>query len=424
MSKLKISKLKSGLPVFLADVPGAKTATVLIMFKTGSKHETRRQSGLSHFLEHMFFKGTVKRPSTLVLSSELDSLGCEFNAFTSKEYTGYYVKAAKDKINKSLDIVSDMLLNSKFEQEEIDRERGVIIEEMNMYEDNPLMDIEDVFEKLLYGNTPAGWGTIGFKENLLCFKRQDFLDYYNSQYGKNSAFLLVAGGVNKDVVKQAEKFFAGLADNKFKEKLKVVEKQTKPQLLVKYKKTDQAHIALGVRTLAYGHKDNYNLKLLSIILGGSMSSRLFTELRERRGLAYYVRAKNEVYSDTGYLFARAGVPLNKVEKSVAILLKEFKKISTELVTEAEIKRAKSFLLGNMAINLESSDDLAQWYAGQVIMEKDIVSPEEFAKNIKKVTAKDILRVAKNLIKNQTLNLAIIGKIEKAQEKRISTKLHF
>lgn len=424
MNKLKISKLKSGLPIFLADVPGSKTATVLVMFKTGSKYESRAQSGLSHFLEHMFFKGTVKRPSTLILSSELDSLGGEFNAFTSKEYTGYYVKAAKDKINKSLEIVSDMLLNSKFEQEEIDRERGVIIEEMNMYEDNPLMNIEDVFEQLIYGDTPAGWSTIGFKENLLRFKRQDFVDYYNSQYGKNSAFLLVAGGINKDIMATAYQFFSGLADNKFVKKARVIEKQFKPQILVRYKNTDQAHMALGVRALAYNHKDNYNLKVLSIILGGSMSSRLFTELRERRGLAYYVRAKHEVYSDSGYLFARAGVPLDKVEESLTVLLKEFKKIATESVSEVELKRAKNFLLGNMAINLESSDDLAQWYAGQAIMEKDIVSPEEFARNIKKVTTKDILRVAKNLIKNQTLNLAIIGKIEKAQEKKILNQLHF
>lgn len=424
MANLKISKLKNGLPVFLANIPGAKTATVLVMFKTGSKHETREQSGLSHFLEHMFFKGTKKRPTTLSLSSELDSLGGEFNAFTSKEYTGYYVKAAKDKVGKSLDIVSDMLLNSKFDQEEIDRERGVIIEEMNMYEDNPLMDIEDVFETLLYGDCPAGWGTIGFKENLLRFKRQDFIDYYNSQYGKNSAFLLVAGAVDKNINKQAEKFFTGLSDNKFVKKQKVVEKQSKPQLLVKYKKTDQAHLALGLRAFAFGHKDNYNLKLLSIILGGSMSSRLFTELRERRGLAYYVRAKHEAYSDSGYLIARAGVPLDKVEESLAVLLTEIKKMSKALVTEAELKRAKNLLLGNMAINLEASDEVAQWYASQAIMEKKITSPEEFAKNVKKVTAKNILRVAQTLIKNNSLNLAIIGKIEKAQEAKILQQLHF
>lgn len=423
MNKIKISKLKNKLPLLFIPMQGTKTVTVLVVVKTGSKNETKLESGLSHFIEHMFFKGTPRRPNTLALASELDALGGEYNAFTSKEYTGYYIKAESHKLPQALDIVSDMLLNSTFSAEEIERERGVIIEEVNMYEDNPMAQIEDIFEELLYGDTPAGRFTIGTKENIKSFQREDFMRYLKTQYGVNSTFVVIAGNTSsKEVSKEANKAFAQYPINKFRRKEKLVEKQKAPALKIKIKPTDQSHLCLGVRTFPAGHKDEFAAKLLAVILGGSMSSRLFIELRERRGLAYYVKTHNEYYTDSGYLVTQAGVPKDKLEESVRLIIEAYREIATEEVSRAELKRAKDLYSGRLAIQLEASDDVANWYASQAVMERQLINSDQFLKKIKAVTVQDIRRVAKNIFVDKGLNLAVIG--SRADEKKLRSILKF
>lgn len=416
--------LSNGLKLITAPMQGTKTVTVLVMVGTGSKYENRVNNGISHFLEHMFFKGTKKWPDTLALSSALDSLGAEFNAFTGKEYTGYWVKTEAAKIEKAVAIVSEMLLNSKFSAVEIDREKGTIIEEINMYLDNPLMYLEDIFENCMYGDTPAGWDTIGIKENILRFKREDFLTYLNTQYGTHNTLICLAGNVGKlNSNKIASRYFA---DKKFKErgqdfqeKAPVAIAQSSPRIKISYKATDQAHLSLGVHAYAYNHPARTALKLLSIILGGSMSSRLFINLRERQGLAYYVRTETEAYTDSGYLTTRAGVPLNKIEQAVSIILQEYKKIKTTAVPAAELKRAKDILKGRMNIQLEASDDMANWYGRQAIMLDTIkrtdkrlkdgpATPEKYLREIDRIRPADIKRVAQEIFVNKHLNLAVIG----------------
>lgn len=407
--KLKKIILSNGLPVFLLKIPSSKSATVLAMFKTGSKYENRKNSGLSHFLEHMFFKGTKNRPTTKDISGELDSIGAEFNAFTGKEYTGYYIKSQQAKFDVALDVLSDMLINSKFDQEEIDRERGVIIEEMNMYEDNPMMYIEDVFEACLYGDTPAGWDTIGFKKNILNLNRQDFLDYYNSQYGPNGSAIFIAGNFSENKIKKdLEEKFGGFRKNKYKNKGRVLEKQKSPNLKIKNKKTDQITLSLGFRSFAAGHKDETTLKLLSIILGGSMSSRLFIELRERRGLAYYVRSSTEFYSDCGYISVQAGIPKNKLEEAVKVILNEYKKLKDELVDKKELQKAKDLLTGKLVVGMEGTDDFTTWYGRQFPFTSKFLSPDEFLKKFKKISDQNIQKVANKIFVNNNLNLAVIG----------------
>jgi predicted Zn-dependent peptidase len=401
--------LSNGLPVFFIKMPTVKSATILTMFKTGSRYENRKNSGLSHFLEHMFFKGTEKRPSTLNISSELDSIGADFNAFTGKEYTGYYVKTQKSKFSVAVDVLSDMLINSKFDQEEIDRERGVIIEELNMYENNPMMSIEDVFESCLYGDTPAGWDTIGFKENILNLQRKDFVKYYKSQYGVNGSAVFVAGNLSEEKIKkELEEKFKDLNKNDYKEKAKLVEKQKTPKLKIKSKKTDQINLALGFRAFPYGHKDKNILKLLSVILGGSMSSRLFIELRERRGLAYYVRSGTDFYSDSGYIDVKAGVPKKKLKEAIELILNEYKRLKEELVSEEELQRAKDLLSGKLIVNMEGTDDYTTWYGSQFPFTNKFSSPDEVIDKFKNISKKDIKRVANNLFVEESLNLALIG----------------
>lgn len=414
MNTYKKSVLSNKIPILTIPVKGAKATTAMVVFKTGSKNENVANSGISHFLEHMFFKGTKKRPSALAISSDMDTLGGEYNAFTNKEYTGYWFKIANNKLDKALEILSDMLFNSLFDSEEIEREKGVIIEELNMYEDNPRMHIEDIFESCLYGNTPAGWETIGTKKNILDFKRHDFINYLESQYGTKSAYIILAGGIKAGDRQLVEKLFHTLKVNKYVVKPAVIENQKAPQMEISHKKTDQAAMSLGVRAFPVGHPDEFKLKLLSVILGGSMSSRLFINLRERNGLAYYVSTIVEAYSDSGYLTTSAGVPASKMEKAIKIILAEYKKTTKELVPAKELKRAKDMLQGRVLLQMEASDNLANWYARQAIYRKNIITPSEMMKKIKAVTPKQIRELARRIFVNKNLNLALIGnlKVEK------------
>jgi len=421
---MKYTTLGNKMAYISAPLSGTETITALVVIKTGSKYESRRENGLSHFLEHMFFKGTSKRPTALSLAAELDGVGGEYNAFTSKEYTGYWIKVSGDKTEIALEIVSDMLLNSKFEAEEIEREKGVIIEEINMYEDNPLMKIEDVFETCLYGDTPAGWDVAGTVANVKSFKRQDFMNYFTRQYGASSATLILSGNVPKNADALVKKYFLNFTKNTWKDKVKVKENQKNPAVLSVHKKTDQVTLALGVRTQAIGHKEEFTIKLLSIILGGSMSSRLFSEVRERRGLAYSVRTSTEFYSDSGYLATTAGIKLGHEEEVVNIIINEYKRISEELVPDEELKRAKDMIRGRLAISLEASDDLANWYGRQAILRKKYLSPADYIKEIEKIKPADLRRVAKKIFIVKNLNLALIGPLTSKKEASLKKALKF
>lgn len=417
-------QITAGRPLVLKiPLDNCPTFTALIMVAVGSKFETERQSGLSHFLEHMFFKGTVKRPSTLAISSELDAIGGEFNAFTGKEYTGYYVKCSADRAEVALDVLSDMLLNSQFANEEIKREKGVIIEEINMYQDNPMMHLEDVFERSLYGDTPAGRDTAGSKETVNSFQQSDFLDYWNSYYGRSRTVICLAGNLPEQLDNLLNKYFIQWPDQPvFQDKLPVIEHQDQPHLLVVNKDTDQTHLALGVRSFPYGHEQELPVKLLSIILGGSMSSRLFLQIRERQGLAYYVRTNIESYTDSGYLVTSAGIKKEALSLAVTTIINEYKKLTEELIDQSELARVKNFISGRLALGLEGSDDLAQWYARQQVLrlaqnktQTDLKNPAEYLAEIQAISAEQIREAARLVFVNQGLNLAIIGQVDNQTE---------
>jgi predicted Zn-dependent peptidase len=414
--------LKNGLRIISLPNPASITTTALLVVKTGSKYEKAKENGLSHFLEHLFFKGTKKRPSALSLSSDLDSLGSEYNAFTSKEYTGYYIKTAPGFLNKSLDILADMLINPLFPQEEVEREKGVIIEELKMYEDNPLMHIEDVFETCLYGDTPAGWEIIGTEENIKSFSLPLMQSYYNRQYGGKSMTLILSGALKDKDIKLASNLFSLAKDNSWQDKLAVKDEQLKPKMRLVRKKIDQVNLSLGVRAFAVDHPQEIAAKLLSLILGGSMSSRLFISVRERKGLAYYIKNMFEQYSDSGYMTTQAGVPLEKLEEAIKIIIDEYKLIAEKGVSDNELKRTKEMAIGRLKLSLEGSDDLANWYGKQAIMRKKFISPDEYIKKIKALSPKKVNQVAKELF-FQPLNLALIGNISSKKEDNLSKLLN-
>lgn len=401
--------LPNGLRVILAPMKEAATATVLITTATGSRYETKKENGLSHFLEHMFFKGTKKRPTALSISEELDAVGGEYNAFTSKDRTAYYAKVDAKHTEMALDIVSDIFLNSTLPAEEIDRERGPILQELNMYEDTPVRHIGDVFEMLLYGEHPLGRDIIGTRENIKGFKRADFIRYLNRAYVASNVVVGIAGNFDVAWAKEViERDFSGMRTGKNPERKRIIERQKAPAIRLQKKKTDQTHFILGVRTFDFSHEDRYVLAVLSTILGGGMSSRLFMAVRERRGLAYSVHTGTDAYHDAGYLATQCGVEHENLEKTIRVILDEYRRIREEIVPEKELVKAKEHIKGSMAMHLESSDDIVSFLVDQEALKGEIILPEERFAKIDAVSSEDIRRVAEMIFCPERLNLASIG----------------
>ncbi len=401
--------LPNGMRVITVPMHDTKSLTLLVLFGTGSKYETRSTSGISHFLEHLFFKGTKRRPRPGQVHQELDDVGAEHNAFTSKELTGYWVKVDSRRFDLALDIVSDILLDPLFDAKEIEKERGVILQEMSMYMDSPMRRVHEVFESLLYGDQPAGWETIGTKEIISSLKRTDFAKYRESQYVGSNAVVIVAGNFVEDTAsKRIHQVFSKIKKGSPKPKLKVREAQKNSQVSIEYKDTDQSHVVIGVRGYTMFDEDRYAASLLATILGGKTSSRLFREIREKRGLAYALMADAEHYTDSGYLSVYVGTPHDKLKEVVRRVVEAFGKIRDEGVSERELARAKDFYRGHLAIGLESSDEVASFFGTQELFKKTLMAPEAVMERIQAVTTKDLQRATDFMFRLEKLNVAIIG----------------
>lgn len=394
--KIIKSKLENGIRLVEAPMPGTETVTVLVLVRTGARNEAKDIAGISHFLEHLMFKGTKKRPNTKIISEELDRVGGVFNAFTGEEFTGYWAKVGKNHIDLVLDILSDMLENSLLKPSEIERERGVILEEIKMYKDMPMQYISRLFEKLLYGGQPV----IGNQKTVKSFKRQDFINYFDKQYKTQDIVICIAGNFGR-IGRLPFRFKAGKAQGK----LEIREVQAKPKILLHKKQTDQTHLCLGVRAYGLFHPDRYALALIASILGGMMSSRMFISIRERQGLAYYIKTTIEQYTDCGYLVTQAGVDHNKIEQTISAIMKEYKKAGR--VSKLELDKAKENIKGKLLMGLESSDAVASFIAGQELLTGKILTPQQISARIDKVSPQDIKRVAEDIFQEDKLNLCLI-----------------
>jgi len=409
METIKKFTLPNGLRLLFIPQPSSLATTVLVLVAAGSKYETKEINGLSHFLEHMCFKGTKKRPNQLAIASELDGMGAEYNAFTSREYIGYFAKAANEKFDQILDIVSDMYLNPIFDPKEIDKERGPIIEEINMYEDLPMRRVQELFLELVYGDQPAGWNIAGNKENIRKLTRDDFLKYRDEHYVANATVVVVAGGFGRnDIEKKVGAAFSTMGSGKKSPKVPVFEKQDFPQSLVTFKESDQTHLVLGFRAFPLHDKRRFALEVLADILGGGMSSRLFQKIRTEMSAAYYVNASVDLYTDHGLIMMSAGVDHAKTEEVIKAAIEEFSKLKKYEVGRDELNRAKEHLIGHLFLSLESSDELAGFYGGQEILGLPILTPKELAARIQKVTATEIKKIAEEIFIPDRLNLAVIG----------------
>ncbi len=419
----KKKTLKNGLRILVVPVPDAPSVTVMSMVATGSEYETKDKNGISHFLEHMFFKGTDKRPKSVDIAKEFDEIGAEHNAFTSNEVTAYYGKASYNNFPKMLDVIADMYLNPTFPEAEMQREKGVIIEEINMYEDQPQRRVHEIFQDLLYGDTPFGRTILGPIKNIKEMKREDFLNYRKTHYVASRTLVVVAGNIKAgDAIKKIEKAFSKVAVGKSVKKDKIIEKQSAPKIKIKDKKTDQTHLVIGVRSFGLHDKRMPILKVLSSVLGGGMSARLFQKMREELGICYYVKSSINDLTDHGNFVVWAGVDKSRLKEATSGILEELKRLKTEEVSKNELKKAKDYMIGQMYLNMESSDDLAGFYGFQEIMGEKIKTPKEVEKGIQKVTAKDIKKLAKELFINKNLNMAIVGNVE--DEVSLKKLLHF
>jgi len=401
--------LKNGLRIITLSQKNTRAVTVLVLVKTGSKYEEKKISGISHFLEHSLFKGTKKRPSPMAVAEPLDKIGGIYNAFTGEDYTGYFAKVESSHFRLALDWISDIYQNSILPKNEIEKERRVIIEEINMYLDTPSVYIGDLWKKLLYNDQPAGWNIAGTKETVERMSREEIRNYMKSQYTASNTIVCIAGRINsKEAVLQAKKYFSKIRTSLPKNKVPVFEKQNRPKLLVHYKKTDQTHLALGVRAYNLFHPMRYAQRLLAVILGGMMTSRLFSRVRVKLGLAYYIKTEVDSDPDVGSLYTLAGINNRKVEEAVSVILEEYKKIRNKKVPKEELRKAKDYVKGITSLSLESSDALASFYGLQELLENRILTLEEKFKLIDRVTSEDILKVAKSIFKPFNLNLALIG----------------
>ncbi|MFA6197740.1 MAG: pitrilysin family protein [Patescibacteria group bacterium] len=402
--------LKNGLRLITVPLKDATTVTLLVLTKVGSRHEPPSVNGVSHFIEHLMFKGTTRRPTTRDISKELDAVGAEYNAFTGKDHTGYYIKIEANKLPMALDVLSDMLQHSKFDKAEIDRERGVIVEEINMYEDNPIMFIEDIFESTVFGKQhPLGQMIAGPRQVIRTVTRREILSYRDRHYHTRNMVVVMAGKIPPRSAQMITRAFNHLNIAKtHPAPATSLTKQTIPRLIIMSRTTEQIQLCLGFLALSMYDSNIYALALLSVILGGNMSSRLFINIREKRGLCYFIKASANGYEDTGTFVIQAGLDKSRLDQAVAAILDELKRVKDAVVTAEELKQAREYLRGRMLLDLEDTGHLASWYGQQEIFKKKILTPEERYRKLEAVTAGQIQRVANSIFRRSALSLALIG----------------
>ena len=434
-----IFTLTNGLRVIFINTEAFPTLTTLLLIGAGSRYENKKNNGVAHFFEHMAFKGSNKYPNSFVISSTIEALGGVFNAYTSKDHTGYWIKGLNEDFETIVDVLSDMILNPLLLSEEIEREKGVIAEEINMYEDTPYRKVGELFETLLYEGTSLGFDIAGTKETISSFDKNTFVEYMKKLYHPKNAVLVVAGGFKnyfpevvsvpngkKSKKNDVFKYYLDIVEKRFLPwsagskivPTEVQEAQSNPQIRTKYKKTEQAHVCLGFRTFSYFDSRKYVLSILSTILGGGMSSRLFMEVRERRGLCYYISTGRELYSDVGNVVTQAGITnsTDKVKEALKVIWGEHLRMAKGDVKDEEISKAKEAIKGRLFLSMEDSFNVASFYGNKKLLEEKVESPEQIVRRIEAVTKDEVISLAKQIFVPQKLNVAIIGPFEEREIK--------
>lgn len=414
--------LSNGLRVIIVPNDSKQVVTTLAMFGVGSRYEDESEAGISHILEHMFFKGTKKFPNSLLVSEYMEEIGGEYNAFTSKEYTGYYTKTASKYLENSIDFISEILVNSLFDATELDKEKGVILQELDMYEDMPMEVVGNRFERALFCNNSLGRDIIGYKNSIQATTSEGLIDYKNRFYTSNNCTIVIVGNVgafsDSDILKLLENKFLFVPGTL--PSYESVLSCDKPALSLTNKKTEQSHLVVGFPGVSFDSEDKFKLKMLSVILGGIASSRMFTEIREKRGLAYSVRSSTSNYGDTGSLETYAGVPHSKVAEVIESILFEYDRIKSDL-KDGEIRKAKEVLYGRILIGFDDTNELANNFALNETMSGKILTPDELIAKYQALQLSEIVDVANRFIDKNKVVLSFIGRDLTDQDAKLLIK---
>lgn len=401
--------LKNGLTIIEVPSNDAESVVVDFFVKTGSRSETAKENGISHFLEHFLFKGTTKYPTSMAITELIDGIGGEMNANTGKEHTQYFIKGRHTNLELIFEVLADMLINPLLDKEELEREKGVIVEEINMYRDTPRINVGNILEEVMWQGDPLGRDIAGTPEVVKKFTQKMFVSYMERNYQPGNMLLGISGKYDRVVLNRLiAKYLNKLPAKKWQKWPKAKDSQRAPRVRVEFKDTKQAHFNLGFKGFNVNDKKNAAANVLSAILGGGMSSRLFSEIRERRGLAYYVRSGNSQYQDTGIFDVSAGIRVSNIEEALKVTLNVLQEIKTTLVSKKELEKAKSYLKGRTTLYLEDNQARLDWYLEQAAFSKKTKTPAEAFQEIDNVTAKQVQAVANELFQSAKTSLAIIG----------------
>jgi len=406
------TKFDSGLTLLTIPQKERSTATVLVLVGAGSKYETKEINGISHILEHLIFKGTSKRPTPQDIAAELDRVGGAYNAFTGQEYTGYYARVDSQHFSLAADWVSDIFLNAALRDEDLQREKPVIMEELNMYLDSPQQYVSELWSEVLYGDQPAGWKIIGSRETIESISIDQVQNYFQEYYTAPKTVVVVAGNIPDRAEEIINNKFKSLQRNERPSKEKTKVKQDKPQLLVHYKETDQTHLCVGGHGFSLKDDQRFAQIILASALGGNMSSRLFNIIREKNSLAYYVHTSSSSSTDSGSLVTQAGVTNSKVKKALRLILEEYQKIAQNGLEAEELQKVKEYLKGSLRLKLEAAHQLAFHFGKEQLLTSQTLTIDELIKKITTVTNKEVKKVAQQIFQNKNLNLALIGPFNK------------
>lgn len=411
MSEYEINQLDNGLQIITCPMPGMESAAIGVWVSVGGRYETLAQQGISHFIEHLLFKGSQKR-SALEISKAIEGVGGSINAYTSEEYTCYFVKVRGKHQSLALDVLLDMVINPLFNPEDVEKERLVVKEEMHMVLDHPSYYVHELVHKLMWSEHPLGRMLLGREKTIDSIKRSDIVDFQTKNYFPNNMLISAAGNIDvKSLIKDTERYLKA-ATNYKKSKFKGFKSvQTQPQLEISKKSTEQTHVCIGLRSVKREDPDRYAVKLISTILGENMSSRLFQVIREKYGLAYDISSNISYFKDTGGLVVSAGVKSNNLEKFIGLVLQELTKIKENSVKKTELNRAKEFYEGQLALGFEKTMTRMLWMGEYLTSTGKVPTTAEVLRDVQKVTVDDVYRVVRKIFINDNLNVAIIGPVD-------------
>ncbi len=419
----KTSVLPNGLRIVTIEMPVLRSVASTIFIKAGSRNESPELSGISHFLEHMVFKGTKKYPNQAAVAEAIEGVGGALNAWTSHDHTAYWNQVPKERVPTAVDVISDLISSPQIRPADLERERGVIIEEIHRYQDLPQRYVIDLIYTILFPGHPLGQFIIGTKENIRRFEPQDFLSYQDAWYRPHNMVFVFAGGVtHEQVVGEVKDRLGALAKKPTGGIAPASTKQDRPQALVHPKKTDQAHLVIAVRGVPYNHPDRFVLAVLNTALGEGMSSRLFMRIREEKGLAYSIHSDIEHFEDTGNFIIHAGLNLRKLEYAMEAIVGELKELKDKKVPAKELARVKEYMRGNISLSVDEPEEMAAWFGRQFLFEPEVLTPDQVIEKLMAISDEDLNRVAKTYFVPANLSLAVIAPVNKKKETSFATIL--